>query len=117
MKRQKDFLNDELKKFQNVFCMGYELEVSHLPCPPNEFRTSKEGKPLSGEVIGNMIFVYESDKQKALKTLCHEFFEKLISTHCEKYIRIINSQNQIISSLLYDDKENLIEILMKPLQK
>ena len=106
-------LNKELRRLQGIFRIGTELKVLHKP---GETRINKNGKPLSGEISGDFILIYEENKEKAISTLYHEFIEYLIMPLIQDYINIINSQNQSITELLVKRKEEVVERFMKSLR-
>ena len=47
-------LKQELKFLQNKFNKGYELTLKYLP---NEVRYSENNKPLSGEIVHDIIII------------------------------------------------------------
>ena len=106
-------LKDELKLLQNKFNAGHELTLKYLP---NEIRYSQNGNPLSGEVNGNIILIYDDIEARAIATLHHEFIEYMLSPLIKDYIDIINHQNKLLTQLLCKRKEDVVERLTKSLQ-
>jgi hypothetical protein len=112
--RVEETLKKELKKLQKMFDACHELTLKYLP---GEIRYSQNGKPLSGEVSGNVILIYEDKEDKALSTLYHEFVEYLITPLIGRYLDVINYQNKIISKFLSDKKEEIVERFAKTLNR
>lgn len=106
-------LKEELLHLQNRFGKGFGLSVRHLP---NKVRYNENGRVLSGEINGDLVLIYEDKLDKALLTLNHEFIEYLIIPLIRGYLDVINYQNKIITKLLCDRKETLVESLIRPLQ-
>ena len=107
-------LKKELKFLQDRFQAGHSLTVKHLP---GEIRYSLNNRPLSGEVCGRLILIFEEDEVKAIETLHHEFIEFILFPLIKEYIEIINIQNKLLSQLLYKRKEDVVEQLTKSLKK
>ena len=103
-------IEKELDKLKTRFNCGFELKLIFLP---GKSRINDYGIPLSGEIQNNIILIYESDLNKALDTLRHEFIEYLIHSITCSYLDIINSQNKIIEKLLYLQREKIINKLTK----
>ena len=105
-------LENELNRLKEVFQSGYELSVKHLP---DEVRVNDRGRVLSGEVQGNLIIIYESEKNKAQSTLYHEFIEYcFIVPLMRDYMRVIRHQDKVIKDLLLSRKEQTVESLTYP---
>ena len=107
-------LNEELKFLQNKFNKGYELTLKYLP---GEIRYNENNKPLAGEIINDMIIIYEAKEEKAIATLHHEFLEYLIIPLLKDSFYIISYQNKIITQLLLNKKEDIVEQLSNSLRK
>ena len=102
-------LRHELWRFQQKFGLGLELKVQWMP---NYVKRNVEGKQLSGEVLGNTIYIYEKDFGEALKTLKHEFFDYVFSHQIEKpYKEFINKLISLFEVEIYRRKEKLIDKL------
>lgn len=106
-------LNEELIFLQNKFNKGHELVLKYLP---GEIRYSQNDKPLSGEVNGNLILIYDDKEDRAISTLQHEFIEYLLTPLIKDYLNIINNQNKLLTQLLCKRKEDVVERLTKSLQ-
>jgi hypothetical protein len=104
-------LQNELRRLQQKTGLGLELEVLWMP---NHVKRNVEGKQLSGEVLGNTIYIYEKDVGEALKTLKHEFFDCIISHQIEKpYKDFINRLIGLFEVEMYKRKEKLVDRLSK----
>ncbi len=89
---------------KELFKSGYELEVVYNPDP---------GSRLSGEVKGEIIYIYEEDEERAINTLKHEFLDYLISSVTEPYRLVVNVFIRTLNEIAYDRKEEFIEKLVK----
>ena len=107
-------LKEELKSLQNKFNKGHELTLKYLP---NKIRYSENNKPLAGEVVNDIIIIYEAKEEKAIQTLYHEFIEYLIIPLLKDSFYIISYQNKIITQLLLNKKEDIVEQLSHSLRK
>ena len=107
-------LKQELKFLQNKFNKGYELTLKHLP---GEIRYNENNKPLAGEIINDMIIIYDAKEEKAIATLHHEFLEYLIIPLLKDSFYIISYQNKIITQLLLNKKEEIVEQLSHSLRE
>lgn len=107
-------LKEELKILQNKFNNGHQLTVKHLP---GEIRYSQNNKPLSGEVNGHLILIYDDDEARAIETLYHEFIEFILSPLINDYLDIINIQNKLLTQLLRKRKEDVVEQLTKSMKE
>jgi hypothetical protein len=101
-------LNEELKFLQNTFNKGYNLSLKFLP---DQVRYNENNKPLAGEIVNDIIIVYEAGEEKAVQVLYHEFFEYLIIPLLKDSFYIINYQNKIITQLLLNKKEEIVDQL------
>ena len=93
---------EELEKLKRKLQIGYELKVIWTP---------DDDSNLSGEVIGNDIFIYKRDKEGALETLRHEFLDYAISQTIEPYRQVANKLIKLINEQAYKKKEKLVESL------
>lgn len=71
------------------------------------------GSKLSGEVVGDTIYIYEEDKEKAQETLIHEYLDYSISLAIEPYRNLLNVLIRHLSQTSYEKKESVIEALTK----
>lgn len=70
---------------------------------------SKSGKELSGEVMGNVVFIYEEDCKEAVKTLRHELIDYCVSQAIEPYREVTNRLIKMINEDAYRRKERVVE--------
>ncbi|TDA41894.1 MAG: hypothetical protein DSO07_00610, partial [Thermoproteota archaeon] len=68
---------------------------------------------LSGEVKGKTIYIYESEEEKAVNTLIHEFIDFLVSRALEPYISFANAMIKLLSDIAYRRKEETIETIVR----
>ena len=97
-----NFLEKELESLKNKFHTCYELKVRWIP---------NGSEKLSGEVKGEIIFIYDKEEEFALETLKHEFLDYAISKVIEPYKNVINKLIQLINEESYKKKEKLINAL------
>jgi hypothetical protein len=110
----KQKLQKELDDLKTRFNIGHELSLVYLP---NEKRITYIGKELSGEVQNDCILIYESDPEKAIEILNHEFIENIINSISKPYLEIINSQNKVIERFLYLQREEVVNKISNGLNK
>ena len=92
---------DDLK---TRLAINEELELVWLP--------TVQG-PLSGEIKGKQILIYEADEIKALETLQHELIEYSISTRIIRpLVRLINLLIKSKEADIYEAKEEVVEKLV-----
>ena len=97
-------LKQELARLKSRFRMGHELRLQWTP----------NNGSKSGEVTGTTIRIYESDQEKALDTLRHEFIEYLLTQDLvAPYKRLINKLISLFEEEMYDRKEKLVERLQE----
>ncbi|MEM4311756.1 MAG: hypothetical protein QXX95_05145 [Nitrososphaerales archaeon] len=72
---------------------------------------SHNGKELRGKVANNIIYVYDSDLNKAKETLKHEFIEYLIDKANEPYRKLSNLFITNFESLVYYEKGRIVKAL------
>jgi len=97
-------LENELKRLKKRLKLGYELKVVWSP--------NNNGN-LSGEVKGDVIYVYEEGEKEALKTLRHEFLDYAISKLIEPYKNVTNKLIMLMNEESYKRKEKFIEALVE----
>lgn len=103
-------LNNELERLKRKANAGFELKVEWLP---DHVKYSRENKRLRGEVLGNTIFVYDSNLRSAKETLKHEFIEYMVEQAIEPYRRLVNSLLTNIERTAYESKEKVVKALSK----
>jgi len=109
----KSRLEEELKRLQNIFGLALDL---HVVWAPGHVKYNVDGNPLSGEVRGNVIVIFDEDPEMALETLKHEFLDYVISHEIEEpYKDLINRLIDVFESVMYKRKERIIERLMAAL--
>jgi len=108
-KQQADLL-EELDKLKRKAGLGFELEVQWIP---GKVKYSKEGKELRGEVLGNKIFVYDSNFDVAKQTLKHEFVEYFINQAIDPYRRALVSSISFFEDRAYNQREKIVKALVK----
>lgn len=101
-------LEAELEWLRTFFWLGLELKVAWKPSPDWK---------LSGEVKGNLIYVYEVDEEKAVDTLRHEFLDYCLSQAIEPYKEVTNRLIRMINEDAYRRKEKIVEALVKLLDR
>ena len=102
-------LEAELGRLKEKFKVGWNLKVKWLPCEAKP-KSPLANNPLSGQIVGNTIYIYEKEESQALDTLIHEFFDWLISTRIEKpYKQLINKLIEFFEGQMYLEKERLVE--------
>jgi hypothetical protein len=104
---ERDFqrkLEMELERLKRKLSLGYELKVRWIPDNDNK---------LSGEVKGDVIYVYNEDESGALEVLRHEFLDYAISQVIEPYKEIANNLIMLMNKEAYRRKERIVEALMK----
>ncbi len=103
-------LEKELERLKRRVGLGLEL---HVVWAPRRDKYNVDGNPLSGEVRGNVIVIYDEDPEMAFETLKHEFLDYVISHESEKpYKELINRLIDAFESIMYKKKERVIERLM-----
>jgi len=102
MARKHPRLEDELEMMKAVSKQGLELEVLWLP---------REDGPILGEVKGKTIYIYESDEEKALDVLEHEFVDYLVTMGIDPFKLIVNSLIKLVNRMAYLNKEKSVEAL------
>ena len=98
----------ELERLKTLTGLGYNLKVRWLP---------KANEKLSGEVKGEVIYIYEEDEVRALQILKHEFMDYCISQAIQPYKEVTNRLIALINDEAYQRKERLIEALAELLYK
>jgi len=95
-------LENELERLKKKLRLGYELKVKWIP---------DNGNRLSGEVKGDVIYVYDEDEASASETLKHEFLDYEISKIVEPYREVTNKLIMLINEEAYRRKEKLVKAL------
>jgi hypothetical protein len=98
-------LKEALEKLKRTLNVGYDLRVKWIP---------DDGSKLSGEVRGDVIYIYEEEEGKAIESLKHEFIDHHITREIvEPLVEYANMQKGLIEILIYGRKEDLVDRLSK----
>jgi len=98
-------LSEELDRLQAKLGLSLGLKVIWMP---------SVDRGLDGEVRNETIYIYESEGNKALQVLRHEFIDHLITSRIVK--PLVNLVNLLIKSReaeIYREKEKLVEMLLR----
>ena len=94
-------LAKSLDDLKTKLAVDEELELVWLP--------TIQG-PLSGEIKGSKIYIYESEEVKALQTLKHELIDYLITTRIVRpLVKLINLLVKSTEADIYQAKEEVIK--------
>ena len=97
-------LKDELGRLEQMTGIRTECKISWTP----KIKSKKEG-----EVLGKTIHIYSCNLEDAVHTLQHEFFDILVCRTNKPYVEIINTLLSIMSEKIYQEKEEVVEILVR----
>ena len=98
-------LEEELERLRQATGMGHGLSVKWVP---------EGGSKLSGEVRGDVVYIYEEREAEALETLKHEFIDHSISKEVVKpLVEYVNMQKNLIENMVYKRKEELVNKLAR----
>jgi len=100
-------LEEELEKLKNR--SGYRVDLKVLWIPKAESR-------LSGEVKEDIIYIYEHEVDRALEALRHEFVDFMVSRVIEPYREVANKLMELLNTMLYRRKEEVVEAILKLLE-
>ena len=104
MRLESNILKDELEKLEQITGI-------HTGC--NIVWTPKIESKKEGEVLEKTIHIYSCNLKDAIHTLQHEFFDILICKTNKPYVEIINTLLSIISEKTYQEKEEIVEMLVR----
>jgi hypothetical protein len=110
-------LNKELKRLQEKYKLGFEIELDFHPTPmfdrPTIVRADGRKLRVNGEWNNNTITIYEDENlDKALHVLRHEFIERMLLIDLvDPYVILSNSLQNVFSTLAYKSQEKKIELL------
>jgi hypothetical protein len=99
-----EVLEDELERLKQIMKQGYELTVHWIP---------KNDSKISGEVIGDQIYIYDTKLEVAMETLKHEFMDYYISKVIEPYKEVTNKLIEMINEQAYQRKEKCVDELCR----
>lgn len=98
-------LKEELARLKRLIPFEEELTLYWRPRSHGE---------ISGEVIGNTIFIYEENLQEAVKTLKHEYLDCLLTRKLvDPLIALINTLIKMRAQEIYKRKERIVDTLSK----
>lgn len=97
-------LVEELERLKKLLKTGYALRV--IWTPNNKTR-------ISGEVRGNTIYVYDTNREVAMETLKHELIDYAVSSLLLPYKEVANKLIEYINESVYQKKEDLVDSLCK----
>jgi hypothetical protein len=101
-------LNFELLRLKRLFNYGHELSLRWLP---GHVKFSS-GRKISGQVQGNIIYIFDEREDDALATLLHEFVEyALVEELITPYKHVINGLISIIEEYAYGRRQRLVKRL------
>ena len=103
MRLDSHILRDELEKLEQITGINTGYKIVWTP----KIESKKEG-----EVLEKTIYIYSCNLKDAIHTLQHEFFDILICRTNKPYVEIINTLLSIISEKTYQEKEEIVEILV-----
>jgi|GEM_PF-2305448 len=98
----------ELQRLQQTTNIGYEVKLQWLP---GEIQFNN-GKQLAEQVIGDTIFIYAKNPERALNLMRHGFMEWILNQHTSPYRQLVNKLITLFEEQYYERKEKLIESLM-----
>ena len=78
--------------------------------------TPNESKSVHGEIKGNVIFLYDSEKAEAWSTFTHEVTEYKLQAVTRSYIILVNNLIEAVEKSIYAEKEQFIEFLPKMIE-
>ena len=78
--------------------------------------TPNESKSVHGEIKGNVIFLYDSEKAEAWSTFTHEVTEYKLQSVTRPYRILINNLIEAVEKSIYAEKEQFIEFLPKMIE-
>lgn len=78
--------------------------------------TPNESKSVHGEIKGNVIFLYNSEKTEAWSTFTHEVTEYKLQAVTRPYRILVNNLIEAVEKSIYAEKEQFIEFLPKMIE-
>ena len=104
-KNIQEILKEELANLKRLIPFEEELTLC--------WRPRLRGK-ISGEVIGNTIFIYDENPQEAVKTLRHEYLDCLLTRKLvDPLVAMINTLMKMKERDIYKGKERLVNTLSR----
>ena len=75
-----------------------------------------KSKSVHGEIKGNVIFLYDSEKSEAWSTFTHEVTEHKLQAVTRPYRILVNNLIEAVEKSIYAEKEQFIEFLPKMIE-
>jgi hypothetical protein len=75
-----------------------------------------ESKSVHGEIKGNVIFLYDSEKDEVWSTFTHEVTEYKLQAVTRPYRILVNNLIEAFEKSIYAEKEQFIEFLPKMIE-
>lgn len=97
-------LKEELENLKRTTGLGSGLSLIWDPDSLN---------PLSGEVKGNTVYIYDMIEGMAMDTLHHEFLDYCVSEAIQPYREVANILMKLLNEYAYKRKEKIVEGLRK----
>lgn len=97
-------LREELENLKRITGLGSDLSLIWAPDSCN---------PLSGEVKGSTIYIYDVIERKAMDTLYHEFLDSCVSEAIQPYREVANVMMKLLNEYAYRRKEEIVEGLRR----
>jgi len=96
-------LQRELQRLQKEVGVGSDLKVVWQPYEQHE---------LSGEVKGNVIYIYDVELESAIRTLRHEFLDYILTSKLiHPILGLFNLLLKVKEKEIYEEKERLVDKL------
>lgn len=98
-------LEEELSRLKGVIPFEEALTVCWTP---------RSHSKISGEVIGDTVYIYDENAQEAVNTLKHEYLDCLFTRKMiEPLITIVNAFIKLKERDIYKEKERIVANLLK----
>ena len=109
---EKERLEDELQRIKTRVPMGSEVTLQWMPGTVK----LRNGRQLEEEVVGNRIFVYAENLDRAVELVAHGFAEWLLNQHSKPYRQMINKLIEFFEETQYGQKEKIADAVTKLLK-
>ena len=98
-------LEEELARLRRMIPFEESLTVCWRPRSHSE---------VSGEVVGDTVYVYDENGQEAMNTLKHEYLDCLLTRKMvEPLIAMVNTFIKLKEREIYEEKERIVTNLLK----
>ncbi len=110
-------LEEKLRELQQKTNLGGELKVVWRPGFKRVVRDFMGDEvELRGEVVGEIIYIYEATLEEAIENLKHEFLDSIITDETMQiYADAYNAMKSVIEKHAYERKEKVVDKLVKML--